>query len=494
MDTFQQLLHGFQIATSWESLLYVWIGVSVGTLIGMLPGLGPITAISVMIPVSYGMNPTLALIMMAGVYYGAMYGGSTTSILINTPGESSSVVTTLDGYQLAKQGKAGKALAVAAIGSFAGGTISVVLLMLFAPYLAEIALSFGPPEYFSLVFLGLITVSSLFDGSKIKAMISVVAGFMVATVGIDAQTGTPRFTFDSVFLLEGFDFLIIALGLFALAEVSSLIIHRNEALHDRKAIGSLLLSKKEIKEITGPTLRQSFFGFVIGVLPGAGASISSFLAYITEKRLSKNPAAFGKGSLVGVAAPETSNNAASGGAFVPLLSLGIPGSGTTAVLLGAFLVMGIQPGPLLFQDHPDIFWGVIASMYVGNIFLLILNLPLIPYISRLMYIPRAMLIPLIITFCFIGVYVIGSNVFDLYMLVLFGMIGYFMYLYSFPAAPFILSFILGEMMEQSFRQSMTASNGSLMIFIDRPISLSLLILTVIILVFPMAKKLLLKRR
>lgn len=489
MDAFSGLLQGFQVALSWEGILFVLIGVVAGTFIGMMPGLGPISAIAVMIPITYGMNPTLALVMMAGVYYGAIFGGSTSSILLNAPGVSGTVATAFDGYPMAQQGKAGKALAIAAISSFTGGTVSVILLMLFAPALSAVAVAFGPTEYFALMLLGLTAISSLADGSTIKALLSAVVGFMVVTIGIDGQTGTPRFTFGSPQLLDGLDFLVIALGLFALAEVCFLILNRKDrSLENQANIGSLKLTKEDFKEMKGPMSRQSFLGFILGVLPGAGATIASFIGYITEKKIAKNPEEFGKGSVKGIAAPETANNAATSGAFVPLLSLGIPGSGTTAVILGAFLVLGIQPGPLLMTDQPEIFWGIIASMYIGNVFLLILNLPLVPYIAKVLLIPRPMLISLVIMFSIIGVYTISFNTFDLYVLLVFGVIGFMMRLFSFPAPPFILAFILGGMMEQSLRQALTISNGSWRIFFESPISISLFIVALLSFAIPLFKQ------
>ncbi|WP_449539351.1 tripartite tricarboxylate transporter permease [Ferdinandcohnia sp. Marseille-Q9671] len=489
MEIFDGIITGFKVALSLQGLLFVFLGAVVGTLIGMIPGLGPITAIAVMIPITYGMDPAMALLLMAGVYYGAAYGGAASSILLNAPGESMSVPTTFDGYPLAKQGKAGKALAIAAIASFVGGTISVILLTLFAPALATLAISFGPTEYFALMLMGLMTVSSFSDGSTIKALISATIGFIVATIGIDGQTGTTRFTFGNVNLLEGIDFLVIALGLFALAEVSSLIFERKESGGFSNKLGSLRLSKQEYKEMAAPMGRQSVMGFLIGVLPGAGGTIASFLGYISEKKLSKKPQEFGKGSIVGLAAPEAANNGASSGAFVPLLSLGIPGSGTTAVMLGALIVLGVQPGPLLMNDHPDVFWGVIASMYIGNIILLVLNLPLIPYISKILKIPRPLLISLVVIFCIIGVYGISFRTFDLLLLVIFGIIGYFMAYYKFPAAPMLLAFILGGMMEQSLRQALTISNGSLLIFVQKPISCALLIVAALSFIVPIIKSL-----
>ncbi|PPA68899.1 tripartite tricarboxylate transporter permease [Jeotgalibacillus proteolyticus] len=485
MEAFQGLLSGFQVALSWEGIMFVLIGVVVGTLIGMMPGLGPISAIAIMIPITYGMDPAPALVMMAGVYYGAVFGGSTSSILLNAPGVAGTVATSFDGYPMAQKGQAGKALAIAAVASFIGGTVSVVLLMLLAPALSSVAISFGPPAYFALMLMGLTAISSLSDGSTLKALISAVAGFMVVTIGIDPQTGTQRFTFGSVNLLDGFDFLIIALGLFAVAEVCMLVLNRrNNSLSDSQKLGSLKLSKSDLKEMSGPVSRQSFVGFILGVLPGAGATISSFISYIFEKKIAKKPEEFGKGSIKGIAAPESSNNAATSGAFVPLLSLGIPGSGTTAVMLGAFLVLGVQPGPMLMVERPEIFWGIIASMYLGNVFLLILNLPLIPYLAKILAIPRPMLISLVIMFSLVGVYSISFNVFDLYMLLIFGAIGFFMRIFSFPAPPFILAFILGGMMEQAFRQSMTISNGNLSIFVTSPLPLTLIIISLLSFLVP----------
>ncbi|MCG1009656.1 tripartite tricarboxylate transporter permease [Salinicoccus sp. ID82-1] len=488
MGSIEGIMTGFQTAFSIEGIMFVMIGVLVGTFIGMLPGLGPISAIAVMIPITFGMDPSTGLIMMAGVYYGAVFGGSTSSILLNAPGISGTVATSFDGYPMAQQGKAGKALAIAAIASFTGGTVSIVLLMILAPALASVAISFGPPAYFGLMLLGLTAIASLSEGSTIKALISAVVGFMMVTVGIDQQTGTQRFTFGNANLYEGIDFLVIALGLFAVAEVGKLIIARNDdSLKDKKDIGSLRITKDEFKEMRGPMSRQSFLGFFLGVLPGAGATIASFIAYITEKRIAKKPEEFGKGSVKGLTAPETANNAATSGAFVPLLSLGIPGSGTTAVLLGAFLVLGVQPGPLLMIERPEIFWGIIASMYLGNIVLLVLNLPLIPYISKILNIPRPLLIALVIMFSMIGVYAISFSTFDLYLLVAFGFVGFIMRLFAFPAPPFILAFILGGMLEQSFRQSLSISNGNFMIFLENPISLVLIILSALSFIFPLLK-------
>ncbi|MFN3987009.1 MAG: tripartite tricarboxylate transporter permease [Rhodocyclaceae bacterium] len=485
MEAFESMLYGFSVALQPANIMYVFIGVFAGTIIGMLPGLGPISALALMIPITFSMNPASGLILMSGVYYGAIFGGSTSSILLNAPGVAGTVATSFDGFPLAKQGKAGKALALAAWASFIGGTVSVIGLMLIAPLLASVAVSFGPAEYFSLMLLGLTAVVSLSERSLVKGLISAVFGVMVAIVGIDRQTGTQRYTFDSLNLLQGIDFLVVALGVFALAEVFVMLLAGRDAKgHAKQVIGSLKLSRDEVKEIAAPVGRSSIQGFIVGVLPGAGATIASFLAYITEKRIAKDGATFGKGNIKGVAAPEAANNAACGGSFVPLLTLGVPGSGSTAVLLGALLVMGVTPGPLMLEQRPDVFWGVIASMYIGNIFLLVLNLPLIPYIAKILEVPRPMLLALIIVFCMIGVYGLKFTSFDLYLLLAFGLIGLMMRLNGFPLAPMILALILGDLMEENMRRALQISSGDWMTFIEKPISLSLLVIAVMSLVVP----------
>lgn len=487
----QGIGYGFQIALQPANLVFVFLGVLLGTVIGMIPGLGPISAIALLIPLSYGLDPASGLIMMAGVYYGAIFGGSTSSILLNAPGVAGTVATAFDGYPLAQQGKAGKALAIAAIASFTGGTFSVICLSAIAPMLAVVAVSFGPPEYFGLMVLGLTAVASLADQGLVKALLSALVGLMLASVGIDLQTGIARYTFGIPKLLDGIDFLVVVLGLFALAEVL-LLVHRRELTTNltTRALGSLRLSKEEWKSIGPPVARGSVLGFFAGVLPGAGATIASFMAYAAERRISRQSAQFGKGALPGLAAPEAANNAACGGSFVPLLTLGVPGSGSTAVLLGALLVLGVTPGPLLFQQRPDVFWGVVSSMYVGNIFLLIMNLPLIPMFVRILYIPRPMLMALIFAFCLMGVYLVSFSVFDLWLLILFGVVGFFMRLARFPAAPLILAFVLGDIMEQAMRQSLMISRGDWSIFVNRPIAFTLLILAAASLVWPMLRGLL----
>lgn len=488
MDAFNNLMYGFGIALEPINIAYVFIGVFAGTIIGMLPGLGPISALALMIPLTFAMEPSSGLILMAGVYYGAIFGGSTSSILLNAPGVAGTVATAFDGYPLARKGQAGKALAIAAYSSFLGGTISVVFLMLVAPILGKVAVSFGPAEYFALMVLGLTAVVTLSDKSLVKGMIAAVVGMMISIMGIDLQTGTERYTFGTAHLLDGIDFLVVALGVFALAEVFYMLLSSGGGKKQpRNRVGSLRLSRSEIKDIAGPVGRSSLLGFFVGVLPGAGATVASFLGYSMEKRIAKDPETFGKGNIKGLAAPETANNAACTGSFVPLLILGVPGSGTTAVLLGALLVMGVSPGPMMLEQRPDVFWGVVASMYIGNIMLLVLNLPLIPLIAKILDMPRALLLSLILIFCMIGVYGTSFSVFDLMLLLGFGLLGLGMRLFGFPAAPLILALILGSIMEESMRRALQISGGDWSIFIDKPISLALLSIAVLSLLLPFVK-------
>jgi putative tricarboxylic transport membrane protein len=485
MDVLDSILFGFGVALQPGNLMFVFIGVFAGTIIGMIPGLGPISALALMIPITFSMDPTSALILMSGVYYGAIFGGSTSSILLNAPGVAGTVATSFDGYPMAKKGMAGKALAIAAWASFAGGTISVVALMLVAPVLAKVAVSFGPAEYFALMALGLTAVVSLSEKSLVKGLIAAVFGVMVSIVGIDRQTGTMRYTFDSLNLLQGIDFLVVALGVFALAEVFVMLFKRHEEKElVKQKLGSLKLSTEETKTIVPPVARSSLLGFFVGVLPGAGATVASFLAYITEKRIAKDGNTFGQGNIKGVAAPEAANNAAASGSFVPLLTLGVPGSGSTAVLLGALLVLGVTPGPMMLTERPEVFWGVVASMYIGNVFLLVLNLPLIPYIARILEVPRPMLLSLILLFCMIGVYGLKFSAFDLWLLLGFGLIGLLMRLNGFPIAPLILAVILGDIMEENMRRALQISGGDWGVFVQKPISASLLALALISLVAP----------
>jgi len=489
MEIFHNVLMGFQVALSWQNLFFCFVGVTLGTLIGVLPGIGPVTGVAILIPITFGLSATTAIITMAGVYYGAMYGGSTTSILINVPGESASVMTCLDGYQMARKGRPGPALGMAALSSFIAGTFAVVMLTFIAPPLASVALSFGPPEYFALTFVGLTLVTSLAGESMLKGIMSGVFGLIVACVGIDAVSGEERFTFGNLYLLDGMGFIGVAVGLFAVAEV---LLNLEEPMEQvfLKAdlrLRSLFPNLQDWKDSFWPIWRSSILGFFIGVLPGAGATIASFMAYALEKKLSQHPEKFGTGVIEGVAAPEGANNAAAGGAMVPLLTLGIPGSGTTAVLLGALLIHGLRPGPLLFQNNPGFVWGVIASMYIGNVMLLILNLPMVGVWASLLRVPYRILMPLIVTISAVGVFATDNNVFDMWVMFAFGIIGYLMRKLDFPAAPAVLGLVLGPMVERSLRQSLTISHGNLSIFFTRPISAVLTIAALLSLFAPLMR-------
>jgi len=483
------------------NICMVLFGCFMGSLIGMLPGLGPITAVALMIPVTYGLEPSTGMVLLAGVYYGAIFGGSTSSILINAPGEAATVATALDGYPLARQGYPGKALAVAAYASFSGGTISVIMLMFFAPMLASVATSFQSADYFALMILGLTAVSAFAGrGGVLKALLMVVLGLMLATVGTDQTSGVQRFTFGSLELLDGIEFLLLAMATFALTEALSIVLKRDESSDSLKPkmIGfkSLKVTKEEFKQI-GPTIgRSSLLGFVIGVLPGAGATLGSFMAYGMERNLAKpeEREKFGKGSLRGLAAPEAGNNAASSGSFVPLLCLGIPGSGTTAVMLGALIAYGIEPGPRMFTESPEVFWGVIMSMYLGNIFLLILNLPLIPYFARLLAIPRNLMVPMILFFSLMGVYLVTFNDFDILMMVLFCVAAMALRLMNFPMAPLLLGFILGGLMEDNLRRALLIYDESLSFMWERPLTLGINLATLFVLFFPMIRSYIASRR
>ncbi len=482
-DLLQHLGMGFSVALAPVNLLYCLIGVVVGTAIGVLPGIGPVTTVAMLVPLTFGMSPTAALIMLAGIYYGSQYGGSTTAILINTPGETSSVMTCLDGYQMARQGRAGPALGMAAIGSFVAGTASVVLLMLLARPLIRVALEFGPAEYFAIMVLALLTLGGLTGESVAKGLLMGVFGLLLGTIGGDPLTGTARFTFGVPSLLDGLEFLPVTIGLFAVAEVLSNA-SRPLAQVAAPRIQGLLPSRADWYACRWTLPRATLIGFVVGVLPGAGSTLASILAYLAEKRASRYPERFGTGVIEGVCAPETANNAASGGALVPLLTLGVPGSGTTAVMLGALMLWGLRPGPLLFEKNPELVWGLIASMYIGNVVLLILNLPLIGLWVQLLRVPPRILLPLILLFCMTGTYAVGGNLFDLWVMVVFGILGLLLQRYGYPVAPIVLGLILGPMLETHFRRALIISRGDYGIFLGRPIAAGLLAVAVVYLMLP----------
>lgn len=486
METLTHIINGFGVAIQPINLWYTFLGVFMGTIIGVLPGIGPSAGIALLIPVTFGMNPTSALIMMAGIYYGAKYGGSTTAILIRTPGEAASVMTSIDGYEMARKGRAGAALAVSAIGSFIAGTIGVIGLTIFAIPLASMALKFGPAEYFTLMLFAMTAVASLTGNSPAKGMLSTIFGLMIATIGIDLQSGQPRYTMGIAEFQDGVGFVVVVVGLFAMAEVLRGLenIFKGTAPEVIKISGKLWLTREEWKRSIGPIWRGGIIGFIIGVLPGAGGTIASIMSYTTEKRLSRHPEEFGKGAIEGVAGPESANNSDTAGALVPLLTLGVPGGGATAVLLGAFIMYGIQPGPLLFQNRPDLVWGLVNSMYIGNVMLIILNLPLIGLFVRLLYIPAGMLYPLIVAISVIGIYAGNGSILDLYLLLFFGVVGYIFDKVDIPVAPLVLSLVLGGIMEQSFRQAMTISGGNPKIFVGSTITVTLIVLSVFSIAMP----------
>ena len=497
MNTLDFLMNGFAVAFQWQNILFAFVGVVIGTAVGVLPGIGPMSGVALLIPVTATLTAGLpteqaaasSIILLAGVYYGAMYGGSTTSILLNTPGESSSVVTTLDGYQMAKQGRAGSALSIAAIGSFAAGIVSLLGLVLLAEPLSNVAIKFGPADYFSLMLLGLCAVSGLAGKSMTKAMIMTVFGLLLGTIGIDAVSGIARFTYDLPILYSGLEFLTIAVGLFALGEVFKTVLERDQEDGAMAKIDRVLPTKQDLKDSAVPIARGSLLGFFIGVLPGAGATLASFFSYITEKKLSKHPENFGKGEIAGVAGPESANNAASGGAMIPLLTLGIPGSGTTAILMGALIMYNIQPGPLLFDDHPEVAWGLIASMFIGNLMLLVLNMPLVKVFAKIIQTPKKYLLPIIIAISFFGVYAVQYSTFDLFLLVGCGVLGYLLSKNDYPVAPIVLALVLGPMIENNMRRALTYSNGDFSIFVTRPLSLTFLIIAAAWLLVPLIMKL-----
>jgi putative tricarboxylic transport membrane protein len=484
MDVLGQLLGGFGTALTPENLLFAAAGVLLGTLVGVLPGIGPALTVALLLPLTFNFEPTGAFIMFAGIYYGGMYGGSTTSILLNTPGESASVVTTIEGFQMAKRGRGGAALSTAAIGSFVAGTLSTIVITFMAPLIASLARSFQPADYFSLMVLAFASVTALLGRSLLRGMLSLFAGLVIGVIGIDNLTGQERFTFGVPQLLNGIDIVVVAVGLFAVGEalyVASRLRHDTEEIVPVK--GSLLMDRDELRRSWRPWLRGTAIGFPIGALPAGGAEIPTFLSYNVEKRL-KPTAPWGKGAIEGVAGPEAANNAAFSGVLVPLLTLGIPTSATAAILLAAFQIYNLQPGPLLFTNSPELVWALIASLYVGNVMLLVLNLPLIPLWVKILAIPRPILYSAILVFATLGVYSVANSLVDVLIMYVIGIIGFFMRRYDFPVGPMILGVILGPMMETQFRRALQLSQADLTIFLTRPISAALLLIAVTALVLP----------
>ncbi len=481
METVHNLLLGFSVALQPANLLFCLIGVTFGTLIGVLPGIGPMGAIALLLPSTFYVPPVSSLIMLAGIYYGAMYGGSTTSILVNIPGESASVVTCIDGYQMARQGRAGPALGIAAFGSFIAGTIGVMLLGLVAPPLARFALRFGPPEYFALMFLGLTVLVYLANGPTIKALIMAALGIVLGIVGTDLITGRARFTYGLIELNDGIGIVPVVMGVFGIAEVLINVETIIRQTAPETKIRGLLPNRQDWKDSLPPIFRGSFLGFFLGILPGGGALLSSFASYALEKKVSKHPETFGKGAIEGVAGPESANNSATAGAFIPLLTFGIPNNGVMALILGALIIQGLTPGPLLMKERPDLFWAVITSMYIGNLLLLVLNLPLIGMWVKILRIPYPILFPLIILFCIIGVYSVSNSVTEVWFMMLFGVAGYLARKFEYEMPPMVLALILGPMFENALRQSLIISEGSAWIFFQRPIAGALMVMAILLL-------------
>jgi putative tricarboxylic transport membrane protein len=486
---FDQLLHGFTIALSGLNVFLVFIGVFLGTIIGMLPGIGPINAIAILFPIvlQFELSPASALIFFAGIFYGSQYGNSISSILLNVPGTSSAAVTCIDGHPLAQQGRAGPALAMSAVASFTGGLLSIFLLVLFAPYLSEFAIDFGPAEYFVLMVCAFTALTSFSQGSFIKAIFSAILGLAIATVGIDelSFSGMHRFTYGSEHLGDGIDFIVVVIGVFAIGELFLYLSDMSKDSVQKVApLNNVLLTLKELKDSIGGILRSCVTGFLVGVLPGAGATIASFLAYNTEKKMAGAKGKFGKGDLRGVAAPESANNSSAVGSFIPLLVLGVPGSETTAVMLAALITLGVTPGPTMLVDQPDMFWGVAASMFIGNLVLIVLNLPMVKILAKILLVPRWILMPLIAILSIVGVYVLNGSEADLVLMLLFGVLGFIMRKTGFPLAPLVLGLVLGGLIEVNFRRALTYSYGDFSTFYESPISIGLWIITLLSLVAP----------
>jgi putative tricarboxylic transport membrane protein len=484
LGMFQGLANGFGIAFSLTNLTFALLGALLGTIVGILPGLGPAATISLLLPLSFKIgSPVTSIIMMSGIFYGAMYGGSTTSILVNIPGEAASVVTCIDGYQMALKGRAGPALGIAAIGSFIAGTIGIIGLTFVAPPLAELALKFGPPEYFALTLLGLLMATLLGGSSVVKGLIVVALGLLLGSVGLDPISGAIRFTWGFFMLQEGVDFVTLAMGMFGIGEI---LINLEKELTTElvtRKITHLWPTLKDWAESKWAILRGSFIGFFIGILPGGGAVISSLVSYAVEKKVSKHPEEFGKGAIQGVAGPESANNSAASASFIPLLTLGIPGNASIAMIFAALLIQGVQPGPFLITERPDVFWGVVASMYIGNVMLLVLNLPMVGMWVQLLRVPYAILAPIIVLFCCVGVYSVRNTVFDIWVMGIFGIIGYLFRKVSLEPGPLILAFVLGPILERSLRQALLISAGSPFIFFKRPISGTIMGFLLIFIVF-----------
>jgi putative tricarboxylic transport membrane protein len=482
MELLNNLIFGFSVALSLQNLLYCFIGAFLGTLIGVLPGIGPIATISILMPITFNIPPIAAMIMLAGIYYGAQYGGSTTSILVNLPGEAASVITCIDGYQMAKQGRAGSALAIAAIGSFFAGTVCTLIIALFGPPIAKMALTLGPAEYFSLLLMGLIISAVLAHGDVSKSLAMMLLGLLFGIVGTDVESGSQRFTFGIFELSDGIGFVVVAVGVFAVAEIVSNLGDPEENVVFTSKVENLFPTKEEMKQCIGPIIRATALGSILGVLPGTGAVIASFSSYVLEKKLAKDPSRFGKGAIEGVAGPETANNADAQCKFIPMLTLGIPASGVMALMLGALTIQGITPGPQVMIKNPDLFWGLIASMWLGNLMLIIFNLPLVGLWVKLLKVPYRFLFPAIMLFCCVGIYSVNNASFELYLTVLFCVFGFLWRKFKCSPVPFLIGFVLGPMIEEYLRRALLISDGDPMVFFQRPVSLAFMIITLLILI------------
>ena len=481
MDLLNNLIFGLGVAITLQNLAYCFIGVLVGTLIGVLPGIGPLATIAMLLPITFNVGPVGALIMLAGIYYGAQYGGSTSAILVNLPGETSSVVTCIDGYQMARQGRAGPALAIAAIGSFFAGTVGTLLIALFGPPLAEFALKFGAPEYFSLMLMGLVAAAVLAEGDMIRSLAMVGMGLLLGIVGSDVNTGIPRFSFGITELSDGIGFVVVAVGVFAVGEIINNLGESTERQVFTNAIKNLMPTKEDFKRSIGPILRGTGIGAFFGVLPGTGPAVASLSSYMLEKKIASDPSRFGHGAIEGVAGPESANNADAQCKFIPMLTLGLPASGVMALMLGALTIHGIQPGPEVMTMRPDLFWGLIASMWIGNLMLVVLNLPLVGVWVRILKVPYRLLFPAIMAFSAIGIYSVNNSAFDVYLAALFAVIGFLWMKLGFNPAPMLLGFVLGPMLEENLRRAMLMSHGDPSVFVRRPLSLVFIIATALIL-------------
>jgi putative tricarboxylic transport membrane protein len=486
MDLFNNLIFGFAVAFSLQNLLYCFIGVLVGTLIGVLPGIGPLATIAMLLPLTFNVPPVAALIMLAGIYYGAQYGGSTTAILVNLPGETSAVVTCIDGYQMARQGRAGPALAIAAIASFCAGTVGTLLIALFGPPLADVALKFGAPEYFSLMLMGLVAAAVLAQGDMAKSLAMVAMGLLLGIVGNDVNTGIGRYTFGINELTDGIGFVVVAVGVFAIGEIISNLggAERREVFTSK--VTNLFPSRDDLKRCFGPIVRGTAIGSFFGVLPGTGPAIASLSSYLVEKKLADDSSRFGRGAIEGVAGPEAANNADAQCKFIPMLTLGLPASGVMALMLGALTIQGIQPGPAVMTQRPELFWGLIASMWIGNLMLVVLNLPLVGLWVTMLKVPYRFLFPAIMAFSAIGIYSVNNSAFEIYLAALFGILGFIWMKLGFNLAPMLLGFVLGPLMEENLRRAMLMSKGDPSVFVTRPISLGFMVATALILILMVA--------